>query len=69
MGKIILSDEDYEYLAKGLALGCGLGIFLGLFINNIILTFSLCSIIGMMLSFIYSSYRKIKNNMNKKAYK
>lgn len=60
MEKIILSDEDFNYLAKGLAMGAGIGIFLGLFIDNMILSFSGCSIIGIIISLIYSKYKSIK---------
>lgn len=60
MDKIILSDKDLDYLAKGLAIGAGIGIFLGIFIDNIILSFSGCSIIGIIISLIYSKYESIK---------
>lgn len=60
MDKIILSDKDLDYLAKGLAIGSGIGIFLGIFIDNIVLSFSGCSIIGIVISLIYSKYKSIK---------
>lgn len=62
--KLILSDEDYDYLAKGIALGAGIGIFLGLFIDNIILAFSACSVIGIISAFLYSFYKKSKIKTN-----
>lgn len=59
--KLILSDEDYDYLAKGIAIGAGIGIFLGIFIDNIILTFSAGTVIGIIFSIGYSFYKKNKN--------
>ena len=35
--KLALSDDDYEYLTKGIAAGVGIGILVGPFIGNIIL--------------------------------
>ncbi|WP_300382414.1 hypothetical protein [Clostridium sp.] len=60
MKKMILSDEDFDYLAKGLAFGSGIGILLGIFIYNFILSFSGCSIIGIIIALIYSRYKSIK---------
>lgn len=62
--KLILSDEDYDYLAKGIVIGAGIGILLGLFIDNIILTFSGGSVVGIILSLGYSFYRKSKSKFN-----
>ena len=28
--KVLLSDKDYEYLTKGIAIGVGIGILIGL---------------------------------------
>lgn len=28
--KVLLSDKDYEYLTKGIAMGVGIGILIGL---------------------------------------
>ena len=68
MEKLILSDRDYDYLAKGIALGAGIGILLGVFVDNIILAFSACSVIGRISSFGYSFYKKLKYRIdNKKA--
>lgn len=58
--KLILSDKDYDYLAKGIALGAGVGISLGIFIDDIILAFSACTVIGIVFSLGYSFYRKVK---------
>lgn len=59
--KLILSDEDYDYLAKGIAIGAGIGIFAGVFIDNIILTFSAGAVMGIIFSIGYSFYKKYKN--------
>ncbi|MCR1953085.1 MULTISPECIES: hypothetical protein [unclassified Clostridium] len=64
MEKLILSDQDYDYLAKGIAVGAGIGIFLGFFIDNIILTFSGCSVIAIISSLGYSFYKKSKSKIN-----
>lgn len=58
--KLILSDQDYDYLAKGIALGAGIGILLGIFVDDIILAFSACTVIGIISSLGYSVYKKIK---------
>ncbi|MDZ5000938.1 hypothetical protein GNF79_18115 [Clostridium perfringens] len=62
--KLILSDEDYDYLAKGIALGAGVGILMGFFIDNIILTFSACSVVGIICSLGYSFYKKSKHRIS-----
>ncbi|WP_243190685.1 hypothetical protein [Clostridium gallinarum] len=58
--KLVLSEQDYDYLAKGIALGAGCGIFIGVFVNDIILSFSACTVLGIVLSLMYSFYKKIK---------
>ena len=60
--KIILSDEDYEYLTKGIAIGVGIGTLVGLLLENVILGFALGGVIGIILSFIYSYYTKVRKN-------
>ena len=62
--KLVLSDQDYDYLAKGIAVGAGIGILLGFFIDNIILTFSACSVIGIISSLGYSFCMKSKSKFN-----
>ena len=57
MGKFMLSEEDYEYLTKGIAIGVGIGIFVGAFFENIIFT---GGVIGMISGLIYSIYKKFK---------
>ena len=60
MGKFMLSEEDYEYLTKGIAIGVGIGIFVGAFFENIIFKFSAGGVIGMISVLIYSTYKKFK---------
>ena len=60
--KIILSDQDYEYLTKGIAGGVGIGTLLGLLLENVIFGFALGGVIGIILSLIYSYYKKISKN-------
>lgn len=60
--KIILSDKDYEYLTKGIAIGVGTGILVGAVAGNITLTFAAGGVIGILSSLIYSAYKKIKIN-------
>lgn len=59
--KIILSDKDYEYLTKGIASGVGIGTLSGLLLEDIVLGFAAGGVIGIIASFIYSYYKKIKN--------
>ncbi|MEN8079326.1 hypothetical protein ABFP60_20425 [Clostridioides difficile] len=59
--KIILSDKDYEYLTKGIASGVGIGTLIGLLLEDIVLGFAAGGVIGIIASFIYSYYKKIKN--------
>lgn len=58
--KLILSEQDYDYLAKGIALGAGIGILLGVFVDDIVLAFSACTVIGIVFSLGYSLYKKVK---------
>lgn len=58
--KLFLSEKDYDYLAKSIILGAIIGIFIGIVINNIVLAFSVCTAIGILLSFLYSLYKKFK---------
>lgn len=60
--KIILSDQDYEYLTKGIASGIGIGTLVGLLLENVILGFDSGGVIGIILSLIYSYYKKISKN-------
>lgn len=58
--KIILSDKDYEYLTKGIAIGVGLGVLIGAFVGNITLTFAAGGVAGILSAFIYSIYKRKK---------
>ena len=60
--KLILSEQDYDYLAKGIALGAGIGILVGIFVDDIILAFSACTVFGIIASLSYSFYKKQKRN-------
>ena len=60
--KIILSEQDYEYLTKGIAIGFGIGTLVGLLLENVILGFASGGVIGIILSLIYSCYKKVKKN-------
>ena len=35
--KIILSDQEFEYLTKGIAFGVGIGTLIGLLLENVLL--------------------------------
>lgn len=56
--KVILSEQEYEYLTKGLALGVGIGTLIGLILENTILGFAFGGVSGIILSLIYSHYKK-----------
>ena len=58
--KLILSDKDYEYLTKGIAIGVGIGIIVGIIAENITLCFAAGGVIGIISAFIYSYYKKSK---------
>ena len=52
--KLILSDKDYDYLTKGIAIGVILGVIVGTIIENIVLGFSAGGVFGIIIAFIYS---------------
>lgn len=56
----MVSEEEYVYLTKGIAIGVGIGIFVGAFIGNIILTFAAGGVIGICGGLLYSTYKKFK---------
>ena len=58
--KLILSEKDYEYLTKGLAIGVGIGIIIGSLVGDILFFFSLGGVLGIIGSGIFSFYRKFK---------
>ena len=63
--KIMLSDKEYEYLTKGIAIGVGIGIVSGMVLEDIVLGFSAGGVIGIIVSFVYSYYRKAKSHKKK----
>lgn len=58
--KMILSDEDYEYLTKGIAIGVGTGVLIGAIVGNVTLTFAAGGVIGILSAFVYSIYKRKK---------
>lgn len=58
--KLILSDKDYEYLTKGIAMGVGIGTLIGMILKNIIFGFSVGGVIGIIIALSYSFYKKYK---------
>ena len=54
--KIMLSDKEYEYLTKEIAIGVGVGIGIvsGMVLEDIVLGFSAGGVIGIIVSFVYS---------------
>lgn len=60
LDKLILSDKDYEYLTKGIAIGVGIGIVIGILVENVSLCFAAGGVIGIISAFGYSYYKKYK---------
>lgn len=58
--KLILSEKDYEYLTKGLAVGVGLGIIVGSIAENILLFFALGGVLGIIGATVFSTIKKFK---------
>lgn len=58
--KLILSEKDYEYLTKGLALGVGVGIIIGALVENVLLFFALGGVLGIIGASVFSFYKKFK---------
>ena len=65
-GKLILTEKDYEYLSKGIAIGVGSGIIVGAMTDDIILFFSLGGVLGIVGAGIFSIMRKVKINRTEK---
>lgn len=59
LDKILLSEKDYEYLIKGIAIGVGIGIITGVILEDIVLYFALGGVIGILASAIISLARRI----------
>ena len=62
--KIMLSDKEYEYLTKEIAIGVGggIGIVSGMVLEDIVLGFSAGGVIGIIVSFVYSYYKRLKKH-------
>lgn len=58
--KVLLSDKDYEYLTKVIAMGVGIGILIGLLFDDVIFFFSLGGVVGVLLASILILIRKLK---------
>ena len=56
--KMCLTDKEYEYLAKGIAIGTGSGIFIGAIVGNVSMVFAIGGVIGIIGALIYSWYKK-----------
>ncbi|MBU3090327.1 hypothetical protein KPL42_17815 [Clostridium gasigenes] len=63
--KTEITEEDYECLAKGIATGVGIGVLIGVFTGNIIFTFALGGVIGILMSLGCSFFRKYKKGSKK----
>lgn len=63
--KIEITEEDYECLAKGIAIGVGIGVLVGAFTGNITFTFALGGVIGILLSLGCSFFKKYKKGSKK----
>lgn len=59
---IILSEKDYECLAKAIAMGVGIGIITGIILDNVVLFFALGGVIGIITSFIMCTITKFNKN-------
>lgn len=59
--KIKITEDDYECLAKAIAIGAGIGILIGIFTRNIIFTFALGAVTGILVSSTCSFFKKCKN--------
>lgn len=56
--RLMLSEKDYEYLTKGIALGVGIGVIAGMIFNDITLFFALGGVTGIVIAIIYSLIKK-----------
>lgn len=63
--KMEITEEDYECLAKGIAMGVGIGILVGAFLDNIVFTFALGGVIGILVSLGCSYFKKCKKDSKK----
>ncbi|MGL5352885.1 MAG: hypothetical protein ACRDA5_06105 [Clostridium sp.] len=63
--KIEITEEDYECLAKGIAIGVGIGILVGAFFDNVVFTFALGGVAGILISLGCSYFKKYKKGSKK----
>lgn len=63
--KIQITEDDYECLAKGIAIGVGVGILIGAFVGNVTFTFALGGVIGILVSLGCSFFKKHKKDSKK----
>lgn len=61
--KLMLSEKDYEYLTKGIALGVGIGVIVGIIFNDINFFFALGGVIGIVIASIYSLIKKVRESI------
>lgn len=60
--KIMLSDKEYENLAKGIAIGVGIGIIIGTIFDNAVFFFAAGGVLGIIGSLIYSKVEEHKEH-------
>lgn len=58
--KLVLSEKDYEYLAKGIASGVGIGTIIGAIAGDVILFFSIGGVVGIIVATILSVLDRFK---------
>ncbi len=58
--KLVLSEKDYEYLAKGIASGVGIGTTIGAIAGDVILFFSIGGVVGIIVATILSVLDRFK---------
>lgn len=61
LNKIYMSEEELDYVAKGIAIGVSVGVIAGVIGGEMILGFSAGGVLGILGAFAYSSYKKIKS--------
>jgi hypothetical protein len=59
--KLFLTDKDYEYVTKGLAIGIGIGIIIGALFGEILFFFSFGGAMGIVGANIFAFYKKYAN--------
>lgn len=60
MDKLIITEAEYECLAKGIAFGVGIGIVVGIIVDNVTLFFALGGVVGILSASILSIIRKVR---------